>query len=59
MSHILKEITAGAGLGWLMGVTTAVFFLTFLYWAWWAYSGRNRARMEADSRLPLNDGVDL
>jgi cbb3-type cytochrome oxidase subunit 3 len=59
VSHILKEITRGAGLGWLMGITTAVFFLTFLYWAWWAYNSQNRARMEADSRLPLNDGADL
>jgi cbb3-type cytochrome oxidase subunit 3 len=59
VSHILKEITRGSGLGWLMGITTTVFFLTFVYWAWWAYSSRNRARMEADSRLPLNDGADL
>jgi cbb3-type cytochrome oxidase subunit 3 len=59
MSHILKALTHGSGLGWLMGITTTVFFLTFLYWAWWAYGSHNRARMDADSRLPLNDGVDL
>jgi cbb3-type cytochrome oxidase subunit 3 len=58
MSHILREMTRGASLGWLMGVTTVVFFLTFLFWAWWAYTARNRARWEADSRMPFNDGAD-
>lgn len=59
MSHILKAITQGSGLGWLMGLTTTLFILTFLYWAWWAYGSHNRDRMEADSRLPLNDGAEL
>lgn len=58
MSHILREITRGASLGWLMGAITALFFLTFLYWGWYAYTARNRARWEAASRMPLNDGAD-
>jgi cbb3-type cytochrome oxidase subunit 3 len=56
MNPILKEAADGAQLGWLMGVTTVVFLAAFLFWMWWAWTSKNKARWEADSRLPLNDG---
>jgi cbb3-type cytochrome oxidase subunit 3 len=39
-----------------MGVTTVLFRSAFLFWIWWAWTSKNKARWEADSRLPLNDG---
>ncbi|MEO8139394.1 MAG: CcoQ/FixQ family Cbb3-type cytochrome c oxidase assembly chaperone [Gemmatimonadota bacterium] len=56
MNPIIREAADGAQLGWLMALTTVVFVLAFLFWVWWAWTARNRARWEADSRLPLNDG---
>jgi cbb3-type cytochrome oxidase subunit 3 len=56
MNHVLREGAATVQLGWLLGVMTAVFLATFLFWIWWAWSARNKARWEAESRLPLNDG---
>lgn len=56
MNHVLKEGAATVQLGWLMGVMTVVFLSSFLFWIWWAWSGKNKARWEAESRLPLNDG---
>jgi cbb3-type cytochrome oxidase subunit 3 len=58
MNPIINAASDGSTLGWLMGITTVVFIATFAYWTWWAYTARNKARWEADSRLPLNDGGD-
>lgn len=56
MSSLFKQAAESVTLGWLLGVTTAIFIAAFLFWVWWAWAARNRARWEADSRLPLNDG---
>jgi len=56
MNPILKEAADAAQTGWLMGLTTVVFVAAFGFWTWWAYTAKNKARWEADSRLPLNDG---
>ncbi|HTS89098.1 MAG TPA: hypothetical protein VMG41_11450 [Gemmatimonadales bacterium] len=56
MNHVLTAAAESVRLGWLLGVTTAVFLAGFLFWIWWAWSAQNKARWEADSRLPLNDG---
>jgi cbb3-type cytochrome oxidase subunit 3 len=56
MNPIVKEAAEHSTLGWLMGLTTVLFVAAFLYWAWWAWSRKNKARWEADSRLPLNEG---
>jgi cbb3-type cytochrome oxidase subunit 3 len=56
MNHVLREGAATVQLGWLLGVMTVVFLASFLFWIWWAWSSKNKARWEAESRLPLNDG---
>jgi cbb3-type cytochrome oxidase subunit 3 len=56
MNPLLREAAARVSLGWLLAGMTVVFLGTFLFWTWWAYTGRHAARFEADSRLPLNDG---
>jgi len=56
MNPLIHEASSGITLGWVLGVMTLVFFAGFLFWIWWAWSGKNKARWEADSRLPLNDG---
>ena len=56
MNPLLKEAAENVRLGWVLGGMTILFLASFLFWIWWAWSDRNKARMEADSRLPLNDG---
>ena len=56
MNPLLTEAAEGIRLGWIPGIMTALFLGSFVFWTWWAWSGRNKARMEADSRLPFNDG---
>jgi cbb3-type cytochrome oxidase subunit 3 len=56
MNPLLKEAAESVSLGWMLGLTTVLFMAAFLFWIWWAWSSRNRARWEADSRLPFNDG---
>jgi cbb3-type cytochrome oxidase subunit 3 len=56
MNPLINEAASTVTLGWVLGVMTAIFFAAFLFWAWWAWTARNKARWEADSRLPLNDG---
>jgi cbb3-type cytochrome oxidase subunit 3 len=53
MNHILHAGARSVELGWLLGLTTIVFLLCFLGWTWWAYSSRNRERMDQAARLPL------
>ena len=56
MNPLLKEAAESVRLGWILGIMTVLFLGSFVFWTWWAWSGRNKARMEADSRLPFNDG---
>ena len=58
MNPIVREATERLPYGWILGVTTLVFMAGFLFWIWWAWTAKNKARWEADSRLPLNDGGD-
>jgi cbb3-type cytochrome oxidase subunit 3 len=41
--------------GWLMAGITALFFIMFMLWTWYAYRPANRARHDANARLPLQD----
>ncbi len=56
MNPLVREAAEHLRLGWLMGITTAVFLAAFAGWIWWAWSGRNRQALEEASRLPWNDG---
>ncbi|HEY7682613.1 MAG TPA: hypothetical protein VH879_08200 [Gemmatimonadales bacterium] len=56
MNPLLNEAAASVRLAWVLGIMTVVFVASFGFWIWWAWTKRNRARWEADSRLPLNDG---
>jgi cbb3-type cytochrome oxidase subunit 3 len=40
---------------WIMGVTTALFLCFFVGWTWWAFSSRNRERMDAAALMPLSE----
>ena len=53
----MSQLTGGWGFGHgdLGGVLTAFFFLTFLYWSWWAYSPWNRSIHEENGKIPLDD----
>lgn len=56
MNTLLREAAASVQGGWLLGVTTVVFFVFFLAWVWWTYHPDNEAMMDEVSRMPLSDG---
>ena len=61
MNPLLSEASNSVEGGWLLGVMTVVFLMTFLYWLWYAYAPSNRERMEAAGRMPFesDEGADL
>lgn len=44
--------------GWLLGLTTLFFLLSFVGWAVWAYHPALRSSWEACGRIPLEDEDD-
>ena len=56
MNPLLEEAASAVEAGWILGVMTVVFLAIFLWWAWWAYSPRNKDLMDEASRMPLGDG---
>jgi cbb3-type cytochrome oxidase subunit 3 len=56
MNPIYREAAVHVQGAWIMGVMTLLFIACFIGWTWWAYSAKNRARMEQASRLPLTTG---
>ena len=58
MNPLFAEAGRLAQHGWIMGVTTALFLACFVGWTWWAFSARNRARMNAAALLPLSEDDD-
>lgn len=53
MNHVLHAGAEVVRYGWIMGLTTIAFFLCFAGWTWWAFSSRNRERMNEAARMPL------
>ena len=58
MNHVLHEGAQYAQFGWVSGMVTVVFIAAFLYWTWYAYSKKNRARFEEAAQLPFTTGDD-
>ncbi len=56
MNTLLREAGASVDMGWLLGAVTVGFFLSFLYWTWYAYAPSRRALMEEASRMPFEGG---
>ena len=54
----MSQLTVGGQLGSpvLGAALTVGFFLTFVFWTWWAYRPANRENMDAASRLPFEGG---
>ncbi len=44
-----------APFGWLLGLMTAAFLITFAAWTLWAWLPRNQKRFEEASRIPLEE----
>jgi cbb3-type cytochrome oxidase subunit 3 len=56
VNQVLAEGAQMAQLGWLSGVSTAVFLLMMIGWTWWAYRPSHRAMLEEAGRIPLDGG---
>jgi len=55
VNPLINEAAGTIEGGWLLGVMTAVFLATFLFWLWYAYAPSHRDRMEAAGRIPFED----
>ncbi|MBW1880099.1 MAG: cbb3-type cytochrome c oxidase subunit 3 [Deltaproteobacteria bacterium] len=55
MNPVFQAAAEANDLGWLMGVTTILFILSFLGWVWWAYSPSRKAHFEEAGRIPFDD----
>lgn len=56
MNPLMQEAGQSVELGWLLGVVTVVFFLSFLFWTWYAYAPSRKQIMEQASRIPFEGG---
>lgn len=56
MNALLKAAAESIEMGWVLGFMTAVFLVVFLGWTWWAYSPKNRTKMDDYAKLPF-DGI--
>jgi len=56
MNTLTREAAASVEMGWLLGVMTAVFLASFLYWLWYAYAPSHKARFEDAALMPFDGG---
>jgi cbb3-type cytochrome oxidase subunit 3 len=56
VNTLTREAAASVEFGWLLGVMTAVFFVTFMYWVWYAYAPSRRGMMQEAARMPFDGG---
>jgi cbb3-type cytochrome oxidase subunit 3 len=55
MNSVLMQAADTASLGWILGVTTALFMVLFAGWVVWLWSPAQVGAMEDASRLPLEE----
>jgi cbb3-type cytochrome oxidase subunit 3 len=56
MNPLMREAAASVEMGWLLGVMTAVFLASFLYWCWYAYAPSHKPRMDRAALMPFDGG---
>jgi len=56
MNPLMREAALGVEMGWLLGLLTVVFFLSFMWWVWYAYSPRHKELMRDASLMPFDGG---
>ena len=55
MNPVFREAAQMAQLGWVMGLMTACFLITFVVWSVWAWAPWRREAMERAALLPFDD----
>jgi cbb3-type cytochrome oxidase subunit 3 len=56
MNTLLKEAAGSVQGGWILGLVTVLFILSFLWWLWYAYAPGHKQMMEEAARMPFDDG---
>lgn len=56
MNTLMREAGASVQMGWLLGLITAFFFASFLYWVWYAYAPSRKQMMHEASLIPFDGG---
>jgi cbb3-type cytochrome oxidase subunit 3 len=54
MNPVYTAASATTELGWVLGLTTALFFAAFTGWIFYALTPTNAATFRAAARLPLD-----
>ena len=56
MNPLLSDAARSVEMGWLLGLTTVLFFGCFLAWVWYAYTPKHQELFEDAARMPLEEG---
>lgn len=56
MNPLKVEAVASVHMGWLLGALTVVFFVSFVYWIWYAYAPSRKQFMHEASLIPFDGG---
>jgi cbb3-type cytochrome oxidase subunit 3 len=56
MNPLMREAALSVEMGWLLGLLTVVFFASFIWWVWYAYSPKHKERMRDASLMPFDGG---
>jgi cbb3-type cytochrome oxidase subunit 3 len=58
VNPVLELAAESVSLGWLMGIMTVFFLVSFLAWVWWAYASERKAMMDEAALMPFLDGEE-
>jgi len=56
VNPVLNLAAESISLGWLMGIMTVFFLVSFLGWVWYAYTPSHKVMMEEAAQMPFTDG---
>ena len=56
MNTLLREASGSVQGGWILGVVTLLFIISFLWWVWYAYTPEHREMHDRNALMPLDDG---
>ena len=56
MNDLIREASGSVQGGWILGLVTVLFLISFLWWVWYAYAPSHKEMHDETARLPLEDG---
>lgn len=56
LNPLFQAAAENSDMGWLLGLMTLFFMVSFAGWLWYAMNPASRERWEAAGRMPFDDG---